>query len=31
MSLNATPLRQLDPEVYAAIAGEFAASRITSS
>ena len=24
MSLNATPLRQLDPEVYAAIAGEFA-------
>jgi glycine hydroxymethyltransferase len=24
MPLNATPLRQLDPEVYAAIAGEFA-------
>jgi glycine hydroxymethyltransferase len=24
MSLNATPLKQLDPEVYAAIAGEFA-------
>ena len=24
MSLNATPLRQLDPEIFAAIAGEFA-------
>jgi glycine hydroxymethyltransferase len=24
MSLNASPLRQLDPEIYAAIAGEFA-------